>query len=132
LVPMTNADYPEHDRLVSAMLDLTLQRVLAAEQDVHLALHLHDLHLYRHDEGLRWIDLSRRDARVSLLLDTSQPDGYQPGRRHGAEVLFRCSEALASSVVAAWSLPAPASELTELPAGSALARLPGMVVTLKA
>ena len=131
LVPMTNADFPEHDHLLGAMLDLTLHRVLATGEDVRIAMHLHDPHLYRHDEGRRWIDVAQQDARVWVLLDTRQPDAYRVGERHEGEILFYSSEALAATLVEAWSLPAQVSDLTELPSGTALARLPGMVVTLK-
>ncbi len=133
LVPMTNADFPEHDRLLSAMLDLTLHRVLAAADDLPLALHLHDPHLYRADRGRHWIDAARQDSRLSLLLDVQNPDAYSKvrGEQQGSQVIFRCSEALASTLIEEWGLPASASELTELPAGTGIARLPGMVVTLK-
>jgi hypothetical protein len=39
---------------------------------------------------------------------------------------------MAPRVIADWGLPASVADLTELPTGTALARLPGMVVTLKA
>jgi hypothetical protein len=141
LAPVTNADFPEHDRLLSAMLDLTLNRVLATGDDLNLrstaplavALHLHDPHLYRHDRGQRWIDTARRDTRLSLLLDVHDPDLYGQVQEEGeeGEAIFRCSETLASSLIGDWSLPAAIADLTELPPGMAIARLPGMVVTLK-
>jgi len=81
------------------------------------------------DHGRRWIDVARRDPHLSLLLDIQQPDTYTP--REGSRVVFRCSDALASSLIDDWHLPASMSDLTELPAGTAVARLPGMVVTLK-
>ena len=141
LVPMTNADFPQHDRLLGAILDLTLQRLLATGDDLRLALHLHEPHRYRHDGGGRWIDAARRDPRLSLLLDVQPADAYpsfgyaqsqqgQNGRQAG-EVVFRCSPTLAASLVAAWDLPASAADLSELPGDTAIARLPGMVVTLK-
>jgi len=129
LVPMTNADFPQHDRLLSTMLDLTLQRALAAEDDLRLALHLHQPRHYRHDGGGRWIDVARRDPRLSLLLDVQEPDRFR--RREGGQVVFRCSPTLAASLSAAWDLPASAADLGELPGDTAIARLPGMVVTLK-
>ena len=129
LVPMTDTDFPRHDRLLSAMLDLTLNRVLATRPHPSLSLHLHDPHLYRDDHGQRWIDVARRDPHLSLLLDIQQPERYTP--REGSQVVFRCSDALASSLIDDWHLPASIADLTELPAGTAVARLPGMVVTLK-
>jgi hypothetical protein len=133
LVPMTNADFPEHDRLLSAMLDLTLSRVLASADDLNLALHLHDPHLYHSDRGQRWIDTARQDPCLSLLLDVHDPDLYGQVQEEGGEgeVIFRCSEALASALIGDWDLPASIADLTELPTGTAIARLPGMVVTLK-
>ena len=134
LVPMTNTDFPEHDRLLSAMLDLTLRRVLASCDNVSLALHLHDPHFYRSDHGKRWIDAARQDPRISLLSDVHDPDAYSQVRdeQQESQVIFRCSEALASRLIAEWSLPASVSEFTELPTGTAIARLPGMAVTLVA
>jgi hypothetical protein len=141
LVPMTNADFPEHDRLLSAMLDLTLSRVLAVGGGLNLqgvaplavALHLHDPHLYRVDHGQRWLDVSRQDPRLSLLLDVQDPGLYSQVQEEGeeGEVIFRCSEALASALIGDWNLPASIADLTELPTGTAITRLPGMVVTLK-
>jgi len=129
LVPMTDTDFPRHDRLLSAMLDLTLNRILATRRNSTLSLHLHDPHLYRDDHGRRWIDVLRRDSHLSLLLDIQRPDRYTPGE--GSQVVFRCSDALASSLIDDWHLPASIADLAELPAGIAVARLPGMVVTLK-
>jgi len=131
LVPMTNADFPEHDRLLSAMLDLTLSRVLASTHDLKLALHLHDPHLYRTDRGKQWTDAARQDSRLSLLLDVREPETYRSDEHRGGQVVFRCSEALASSLIEEWGLPASAAELMELPGGIAIVRLPGMVATLK-
>lgn len=129
LVPMTDTDFPKHDRLLSAMLDLTLNRILATRPHPNLSLHLHDPHLYREDLGRRWIDAARRDPYLSLLLDVQQPERYKP--REGSQVVFRCSDALASSLIDDWRLPASVTELTELPADTGVAKLPGMVVTLK-
>jgi hypothetical protein len=129
LVPMTDTDFPRHDRLLSAMLDLTLNRILTTRRHPNLSLHLHDPHLYREDHGQRWIDVTQRDPHLSLLLDIQQPDRYRP--REGSQVVFRCSDALASSLIDDWHLPASIADLAELPAGIAVARLPGMVVTLK-
>ena len=129
LVPMTDTDFPRHDRLLSAMLDLTLNRILATRRHSSLSLHLHDPHLYRDDHGQRWIEVARRDPHLSLLLDIQQPDRNTP--REGGEVVFRCSDAFASFLIDDWHLPASTSDLTELPAGTGIARLPGMVVTLK-
>ena len=132
LVPMTNADFPEHDRLLSAMLDLSLCKVLATADDLHLALHLHDPHLYRTDRGRQWIDAARQRLHASPCCWMSR-NLRRTGRTNSVEsqVVFRCSEALASSLIEKWGLPASAAELTELPAGTGIARLPGMVVTLK-
>jgi hypothetical protein len=129
LVPMTDTDFPAHDRLLSAMLDLTLNRIFATVPHPSLSLHLHDPHLYRDDHGQRWIDAAQRDARFSLLLDIQQPERYMP--REGSQVVFRCSDPLASRLIDDWHLPASVSDLTELPADTAVARLPEMVVMLK-
>ena len=129
LVPMTDTDFPRHDRLLSAMLDLILNRALSSRPHPTLSVHLHDPHVYRDDQGRRWIDAARRDPHLSLLLDSQQPDRYRPGE--GTQIVFRCSAALASSLIDDWRLPASTSDLTELPAGTGVARLPSMVVTLK-
>ncbi len=108
LVPMTNVDYPEHDRLLSAMLDLTLSRTLTAGgEDLHVALHLHDPHLYRNDGGKRWIDVARQDSRLSLVLNVQDPEAYTRISDEGneGELFFRCSESLASALIADWNLP---------------------------
>jgi hypothetical protein len=135
LVPTTNADFPEYDRFLAAMLDLTLSRVLASGgEDSRLrstapfvvALHLHDPHRYGPEGGRRWVGLARRDARLSLLVDVQNPDGHTVRGGQEGELVFRCSEALASSLIQDWSLDYTAVELTELPAGAALARLPGL------
>lgn len=133
LVPMTNTDFPEQDRLLSAMLDLALHRILSTGEEMTLSVHLHDPHLYRHDEGQRWMDVVRDDARLSLSLDLHNPDARTQvsDGQHTGQAIFRFSEALAASLIAEWGLPASAAELRELPAGTAIARLPGMVVTLK-
>jgi hypothetical protein len=129
LVPMTDTDFPRHDRLLSAILDLTLNRILASRPHPRLSLHLHDPHLYREDHSRRWIDAARREPQLSLLLDVQQPDRYRPGER--SQIIFRCSDTLASRLIEDWHLPAAVADLTELPADTAVARLPGMVVTLK-
>jgi hypothetical protein len=133
LVPMTNNDFPEHECLLSTLLDLNLSRVLATRNDLSLSVHLHDPHLYRQDKGQRWIDTARQDPRISLLSDVQDPDAYSlvRDRQPEGEAIFRCSETLASSLIVEWSLPASVAELMELPAGTALARLSGRVVTLK-
>ena len=119
-----------------AMLDLVLDRVLAAGHgDLKVALHLHDPHRYRHDAGRRWIDVARRGDRLSLLVDVQDPDRHILREDGGAgEIIFRCSEALASALIAGWDLDYTVAELTELPEGAALAHLPGVpgLVTLKA
>ena len=144
LVPMTNADFPEYDRFLAAMLDLVLTRVLATEPgDLQLrstaplavALHLHDPHRYRSDAGQRWIDAARRDERLSLLVNVQDPDRHILREDGGeGEIVFRCSDALASALIGDWDLDYTVAELTELPEGAALARLPGVpgLVTLKA
>jgi len=133
LIPMTNADFPEHDRLLSAMLDLNLCRVLATGNDLRLALHLHEPHLYRTDRNRQWIGAARKDSRLSLLVDVQDPDAgnqVRDGQPEG-QVIFRWSETLATSLIGEWGLPASAAELMELPAGTGIARLPGIVATLK-
>jgi hypothetical protein len=132
LVPMTNADFPEQDRLLSAMLDLAVSRVLASEENVFLDLHLHDPHLYRQDEGRRWIERARQDPRISCLFDVHDPDSLSSVHdQQSSQIVFRCSEGLASRLISEWGLPASISDMTGLPAGTALARLFGQVVTLK-
>jgi hypothetical protein len=129
LVPMTDADFPANDRLLSSMLDLTLNRILA-QPHPKVSLHLHDPHLYRQDRGQRWIDAARRDYHFALLLDNQQPNKHR--EREGAQIVFRCSAELASRLIDDWRLPASVSDLVELPADTGIARLPGMTVTLKA
>lgn len=145
LVPMTNVDFPEHDRLLSAMLDLTLNRTLrgaaegrahsvaTARDDLHVALHLHDPHLYRNDSGQRWIDVARQDPRLSLLLNVKDPETYTQVQEEGqeGEIIFQCSESLASALIGDWNLPASITELQELPSGVAIARLADMLVALE-
>jgi hypothetical protein len=134
LMPMTKVDFPEHDRLLGAMLDLTLSRMLATGGgNLRLAVHLHDPHLYRRDGGQRWIDLARQDPRLSLLLNVGEPEAYveAPEKGHGAELIFRCAEPLALALIKDWNLPATVSDLREIPPEMAVARLPGMVVTLE-
>ncbi len=79
------------------------------------------------------IDAAQQDPRLSLLLDVHIPDVYSLVRdeQQAGQVIFHCSETLAFTLIAEWGLPASAAELTELPAGAAIDRLPGMVVTLK-
>lgn len=133
LAPMTDTDFPENNRLLSAMLDLTLDRLLAKGEDLHLSLHLHDSHLYRADQGQRWIDTAQKDPRLTLLVDAQDPDAYRNREEEPkAEVIFRCSEILASRLVADWQLPVSVTELMELPPVTAIARLHGMTVALKA
>ena len=133
LVPMTNVDFREHDRLLSAMLDMILKCVVTTEDELQLALHLHDAHLYRTDHGQRWVGFARQGSRLTLLLDVQDPRNHTRNRMggDGVEVIFRCSESLASHIIDGWSLPASIADLTELPAGTAVARLPDMTVTLK-
>jgi hypothetical protein len=128
LVPMTNADFPEYDRFLAAMLDLVLSRVLTTGHgDLKVALHLHDPHRFRSDAGQRWIDAARQDERLSLLVDVQDPDRHTLREDNGeGEIIFRCSEALASSLIADRDLNYTVAELTELPEGAALARLPGL------
>jgi hypothetical protein len=127
LIPTTNADFPEYDRFLAAMFDLTLSRALAASgEDFHVALHLHDPHLYGPEGGRRWIGLARRDARLSLFVDVQDPDRHTVRGGQEGELVFRCSEALASTLIQSWSLGYTATELAELPTYTALARLPGL------
>jgi hypothetical protein len=130
LVPMTDTDFPTNNHLLSAMLDLALNRFLANPQHSAVSVHLHEPHSYRGDRGQRWIDAARRDPQLSLLMDTQLPNRYTP--REGAELVFRCCEPLAASLIDDWHLPACTADLTELAPGTGIARLPGMVVTLKA
>jgi hypothetical protein len=128
LVPLTNADFRDYDRFVAAVLDLTLARVLdAGGDDLRLALYLQDPRAYCADAGRRWIEIARRDPRLSLVLDIQEPDAYQvqPAEKSG-QIIFRCSEGLADSLVEGWDLAYTATELVELPAGMALARLPDL------
>ena len=124
------------------MLDLTLARTLAAgEEDLHVALHLHDPHLYRTDGGRRWIDVAHHDSRLSLVLSVQDPAaytslGYAQDRHiseedNEAELFFRFSNSLASALITDLNLPAASAELQELPARVAIARLADMVVALE-
>ncbi len=132
LVPMTDADFPENDRLLDAMLNLGLTRILAAHDNRRIALHLHEPDLGQ-DDDQRWIEAARRDPRLTLLLDAqSLTKGlWLEQDMDAGQVLFRCPKELAPHLVAAWHLPASPAELAELPASTAIARLPGMVVALK-
>ncbi|MDX9832644.1 MAG: hypothetical protein RBU35_20420 [Anaerolineae bacterium] len=128
LVPLTNADFRDYDRFLAAVLDLTLARVLdASGDDLRLVLYLQDPQAYCADAGRRWIEIARRDPRLSLVLDVQEPDAYQvqPAEKSG-QIVFRCSEGLADSLVKGWDLAYTATELVELPAGTALARLPDL------
>ena len=130
LAPMTEADFPENDRLLDAMLNLSLTRVLAAHDDRRIALHLHEPDLYQ-DGVQRWIEAARRDPRLTLLLDgrgATERNWLEQDK--AGQVLFCCPKELAPHLIAAWRLPASPTELTELPATTAIARLPGMVVAL--
>ena len=126
LVPLTNTDYPQNDRFVAAMLALALDQARAANPELRLALHLHDPHLYCEDDGRRWVAAARQDPRLSLLLDVQNPDRYTVRSEGGAELIFRCSEGLAAALAAGWDLGSTAAELADLPAGTALDRLPGL------
>ena len=110
------------------MLNLTLARVLdAGQQDQRLTLYLQDPYAYYDDGGQRWVEAARQDPRLSLVLDVPEPDAYQV-RSDGesGQLIFRCSEGLAVSLVEGWKLGYTAAELGELPAGAALARLPDL------
>ncbi len=111
LVPMTDADFPEHNRLLSAMLDLILNRILTGGQDLKLSLHLHDPHLYHAGRGQRWIDTARHDPRLSLLLDVQDPAAYQAAKTK--------SQRARSSSAAQKPWPLPSSQT-----GSCLFRWP--------
>ena len=128
LVPLTNADFRDYDRFLAAVLDLTLARVLdGSGDDLRLVLYLQDPQAYCADAGRRWIEVARRDPRLSLVLDVGEPDTYQVQLpEESGQIIFRCSEALAGSLVEGWDLAYTATELVELPAGTALARLPGL------
>ena len=132
LAPMTDTDFPENDHLLSAMLDLTLSRLLSGGEELRVSLHLHEPHLYRTERGQRWIDVARQAPRLSLLVDTQESEAY-PVREEGpkGEIVFRCTEALASRLVADWQLPISPAELMELPPNTAIARLQGMTVAMK-
>lgn len=133
LVPMTYADLPEQDRLLSAMLDLVLTQALGHDEEQNVALHLHNAYQYRRDEGRRWVEASQKDPRLSLVLDVQDLVRYQGFVEDDAanHVLFRLTEPLAAKVIDRWRVPASVAALTELSHDVALAHLPGMVVTLK-
>ena len=77
-------------------------------------------------------DIARQDPRLSVLLDVQDPGshGHSLIGRHEAEVIFHCSESLAHQIVDGWDLAASIDDLIDLPAGTAVARLPDMTVTL--
>jgi hypothetical protein len=131
LVPMTNADFPEYDRFLAAMLDLALQQQLAARPDNRLALHLHDPQGYYQDNGQHHVEAAQQTGSFSLLVNARDPDAYlqillAEGEGNEGELIFRSSEALASTLIADWNLPYSLGEVAELPAHTALARLPGL------
>lgn len=132
LVPMTNADFPEHNRFLAAMIATTLRRVLTtAESHVQVALHLHDPGAYFMDEGRQWLEFAGKGDSLALLLDIQDTKGQIPFRDVVTEgkigqLIFRCDEKLAAALTTAWELGYTVAEMTEIPAGTALARLPGL------
>lgn len=129
LVPVTEADFAEHNRFLAAMVSALLRRCLRSEDHpLRIALHLHDPARYDGDAGRGWLELARRDPRLSLLLDVQDPGARVPfpDGDDEARLVFRCGEALAPALIAAWELGYTVAELTEIPAGTALARLPGL------
>ena len=63
------------------------------------------------------------------MLEVQEPDEFV--LRDRGQDISPCSEALASRIIRDWDLPVSTAELAELPAGTAIARLPGMIVTSK-
>ena len=129
LAPLTNADYPEHNRFVATMLDAVLRLAFATPGNgPRVALHLHDPQLYHPDQGRRWVVVTRRDTRLTLLVDTHDPNQYGQVLLEGQEVelFFRCPERLAPVLAATHGLACPVSDLVDLPANTALARLPDL------
>jgi hypothetical protein len=98
-----------------------------------LSLHLHEPHAYRKDQGQRWIDAANQDSRLSLVVDVQDPHSYtlKDQVKEQGEVLFRCNEELASTLIEGWHLPLSIADLTEMPLGTAVARLPGGVAALE-
>lgn len=137
LVPMTNADFPEHNRFLASVLGMALnQGIRLAGADLKLTVHLHDPHQYRGDRGYRWINAARKDTRLAAVVDTHDPDNYGQAvldRVEGqeGELFFRCSQKLAADLAHAWDIVCPLSDLMDLPPGIALARLPGFLAAAK-
>lgn len=134
LVPMTNMDFAEHNRFLGSVLGMVLnQGIRTAGADLRLTIHLHDPHLYRGDRGLRWINAARKDTRIGVVVDTHDPENYGHVIVEGqeGELFFRCSEKLAAELAQAWDIACPTSDLITLPAGIALARLPGFLAAAK-
>lgn len=136
LAPLANRDFPRFNRLLAAMLDLLLNRVLAGGAATSLALHLHDPHLYYPDHGRHWIATAGEDERLSLVLDVQDNEHdtrLKAGLETtpGGELVFRCNGSPARSYVRDWELPCNAAELNELPDGVALARLPGLLAAVR-
>jgi len=134
LAPLTNRDFPEYDRLLCAMLDLTLARVLATPgPEPRFALHLHEPRRHHHDGGESWIDAART-GRISTAVAAGDRETYAAlyARETGAEVIFSCPAPLATALIREEALPCTIPDLVDLPEGTAIARLPGLpLVALK-
>ena len=134
LVPMTNVDFPEHNRFLGSVLGMVLnQGIRTVGTDLQLTIHLHDPQLYRADRGFRWINAARKDPRIGVIVDTHDPNHYGQVIVEGeeGEVFFRCSDKLAADLAQAWNIACPTSDLINLPPGIALARLPGFLAAAK-
>ncbi len=128
LVPLTNRDYPAHDRLLVAMVDLTLARLLGASGPaLRFALHLHAPHRFRRDGGARWIDATRA-GQVAALVSSDESRAYAGlyARETDAELIFSYAAGDFGDLAGDEALPCTANDLADLPAGTAIARLPGL------
>jgi hypothetical protein len=128
LVPLTNHDYPEYDRLLCAMLDLVLARVLDAHETApRFTLHLHEPHRFRDDRGKHWLS-PPHTRQVSPVISAADERPYADlcNTRRAGELIFSCSASLAATLIRDESLPCTVADLVDLPAGIAIARLPDL------
>jgi hypothetical protein len=145
LAPATHTDFPEYDRFLAALLDLTLDRVLTAHrQEMHnrdagspparpealrLALHFHEPQRYYPDEGRQWIETARHDPRLSLLVDAQDPETYRrlsAREEERGELIFHDPGTNARAFTTDPGQAQALDELAEMPPGTALAHLPDL------
>ncbi|MBN2358014.1 MAG: hypothetical protein JXR83_01085, partial [Deltaproteobacteria bacterium] len=119
LVPLTNHDYPGYDRLLAAMLDLTLARVLENSNGTpRFALHLHEPQRFRPDRGGSWVHAARTKT-LPIIISAADAGVYADvyRRERDAELIFFCSNGQAAALIRDEALPCTAADLVDLPAG---------------